>query len=95
MTPNPKDLLQFPKLLALLVWSLIYYTFMEVETFLAAVVAALYGWHFGWEWGVTIYFTLYFAMRMLGGYVSLIASKLHMIGLVMTEQQRKEQAGDD
>lgn len=87
---HPKNLLQFPKLLANLAWQLFYFTFTEVETFLLALVAVLCGFHFGVLWGVTVFFSLYLVVRMIGGYVSLLASKLHMIALVLREKASDE-----
>lgn len=87
---NPKDVFHFPKLVAVLLWQLLYYTLTEVETFLLAVVAVLFGYHFGIMWGVTVFFTVYLAVRMIGGWVSLLASKLHLIGVVMRENTKAD-----
>jgi hypothetical protein len=75
----PKELLKFPLLVVQLVWQLVYYTFTEAETFLLAVVAALFGYHYGLLWGLTVYFSIYLVMRMVGGYVGMIANKLDFI----------------
>lgn len=87
---NAKETLYFPKMVALILVQLVYYTLTEVETFLMVVVAALFGWHFGWDWGVTLFFTIYFMTRMIGGYVSLLANKLHMLALVKSREDAND-----
>jgi hypothetical protein len=87
---NPKDILNFPKMLAVLLWQLVYYSLTEVETFLLALVGALYGYQLGVVWGVTIFFTGYLIVRMVGGWTSLIASKLHLIGSVMHKSTKAD-----
>lgn len=88
--PNPKDLLTFPKMVASLVWQLIFYTLTEPETFLLAVACILVGLQFGVLLGLMVYFFCYWGIRMMGGYVALIASKLHLIGRVISDTTKGE-----
>lgn len=76
MIGKPKDMLALPKMIGSLLYQLVYYTCTEVETFLLTVISVLYGYHYGWVWGVTIFFTIYFVMRMVGGYMSMLATAL-------------------
>lgn len=73
-----------------LVWQLVYYSLTEAETFLLAVVAVLVGLQLGVLWGVTVFVASYFVIRMVGGYVSLIASKLHLLAQV-TDKRGEQQ----
>lgn len=83
-----KDILSFPKMVASLVVQLVFFTLTEVETFLTVVVAALFGIQLGWLWGVTIFFSLYLLWRMAGGYVSLVASKIHALAVVRSKENQ-------
>jgi hypothetical protein len=84
MTPQVKqqlkDIAHFPVMIGALVLQLIYHVCTEVETFLLAVASTLLGYELGWVWGITIFVSTYFIVRMLGGYVGLLASKLDWIG---------------
>lgn len=73
------NLLDFPKMVGTLVWGLIVYTLTEVETFLLVVTSALIGYQLGWLVGLTVFLATYFVIRMIGGYVSMIASNLEFI----------------
>lgn len=76
MKLNP---LEPPKMILNLVWSIFVYTLTEVEMFLLAVVSVLVGLQFGILMGATVYVGTYFTMRMIGGYVKMIASNLEFI----------------
>jgi len=71
---NPKNLKYAPRLIFFAFWGLIYYTFLEVEMFFLAIVAALFGWQLGWEWGITIYFSVYLVWRLIGSYISVLTN---------------------
>lgn len=74
-----RQLLKFPILVFGLLGGLIFYTFTEAETLLLAIVAVLFGLQFGLLWGLTVYFSVYLVMRMVGGYISMIAKNLEFI----------------
>jgi hypothetical protein len=74
------EVVYFPIMVAVLAWQLLYFALTEVETFLVVVVSVLFGYHFGVMWGLTVFFSIYLIMRMVGGYVGLLANKLDWIG---------------
>jgi hypothetical protein len=87
---DTKQVLKFPRMVAEIVFSILFFALTEVETFLMVVVSALLGWRLGWEWGVTIFFSLYLAARMTGGYVGLISAKLHLLAQATAEVRNRE-----
>ncbi len=87
---DAKQLLQFPKLVIDLVAQLIYFSLTEVETFLLVVVSVLFGLQFSVMTGVTVFFTSYLAMRMIGGYVSMVANNIRLLAQVIRERDTNE-----
>lgn len=85
ITEAAKDVARFPLFLLGILTSLIYYTLTEIETFFLVGVCVMVGVIYGWEKGVLTYFVGYFLMRLGGGYVSIIASKMHFLALVIKE----------
>jgi hypothetical protein len=80
MKQRLSEVVYFPIMVAVLAWQLLYFALTEVETFLVVVVSVLFGYHFGVMWGLTVFFSIYLIMRMVGGYVGLLANKLDWIG---------------
>lgn len=85
-----KKILYFPRMVAEIAISIIFFTLTEVETFLMVVASTALGWQLGWEWGVVIFFSLYLAARLIGQYVGLIGSKLHLIAQATAEVRNRE-----
>lgn len=81
-----KDVIYFPKMVLGLLIQLVFFALTEVETFLTVVVAALFGVQLGWLWGLTIFFSLYLMWRMVGGYVGMLASKIHALAVVKSKE---------
>jgi hypothetical protein len=85
---NFKALFAFPKWAASIVTQMAYNATTEVETFLLAVTSLLIGLQKGILNGLTFFFGVYYFTRMLGGYVSLIASKIHLVALSNKREEK-------
>lgn len=73
---NPKNLQYAPKLVFNVVWGIIYFTFLEAEMFLMAVLGGLLAWQLSWAWGLIIYLATYTAWRMLGQFVTVLSTSI-------------------
>ena len=82
-----RNVLSFPKFTATIFLQLIYFALTEIETFVLALASILWGYILGWPYGLAIFFSVYLGMRMLGGYTSLLASKMQLVAQVIKERQ--------
>jgi hypothetical protein len=82
-----KDLRHCPRMIVSVLLQLVFYTLTEPEMFLLAVAAVLFGFLLGPLWAVAIYVSVYLVWRMTGTYVTMIASKIHLVASVMGKRQ--------
>jgi hypothetical protein len=87
---DAKDMLYFPKMVANIVAQLVYYTLTEVETFLIVITAICFGCITSWQWGLFLFLATQSVTRLVAGYVSLLAARLHMIARATSSVRSKE-----
>lgn len=77
-----KDVVYFPIMIASLTLWILYYTLTEVETMLIVAFSVVMGIQLGLMWGLAVFLGIYIMARTMNEYVSLIASKLHLLASV-------------